>query len=40
MRETNLKEELIKQETDEFDIVDLRATKGRYDDLMFIVRRK
>lgn len=32
--------EKVKQETDEFDIVDLRATKGRYDDLMFIVRRK
>ena len=32
--------EKVKQETDEVDIVDLRATKGRYDDLMFIVRRK
>lgn len=30
----------IKSETDEFDLIDLRKTKGRYDDLMFVVRRK
>lgn len=30
----------VKIETDEFDVVDLRQTKGRYDDLMFVVRRK
>ena len=30
----------IKNETDQSDIIDLRNTKGRYDDLMFVVRRK
>ena len=29
-----------KTEIDEFEVVDLRETIGRYDDLMFIIRRK
>jgi hypothetical protein len=29
----------IKNETDQSDIIDLRNTKGRYDDLMFVIRR-
>jgi len=29
-----------KTEIDEFEVVDLRENKGRYDDLMFIIRRK
>ena len=29
-----------KKETDDYEVVDLRATIGRYDDLMFVVRRK
>jgi hypothetical protein len=29
-----------KKETDDYEVVDLRATIGRYDDLMFIIRRK
>jgi len=28
-----------KKENDEYDIIDLRDTKGRYDDLLFVVRR-
>jgi hypothetical protein len=30
----------VKMDTDEYAIIDLRASKGRYDDLMFVVRRK
>jgi hypothetical protein len=28
------------QDGDEYDVIDLRETKGRYDDLLFVVRRK
>lgn len=37
LKDTFLK---VKQKNDDFEIIDLRSTKGRYDDLMFVIRRK